>query len=72
MQAFHIVNTTKEDLAFICTLFDDAIAYQKRKGFPVWNGYDKQVLQMLRTNYSSRLLTPIIHYLSSVSVMQIG
>lgn len=31
-------------MEFICHLFEEAILYQKRKGFPVWNGYDKEVL----------------------------
>jgi len=35
-----IERTRFEDLAFICTLFDEAINYQKKKNFPVWNGYD--------------------------------
>lgn len=40
-----IQNTTIEDLEFICHLFDEAINYQKSKGYPVWNGYDKNVLK---------------------------
>lgn len=40
-----IQNTTVDDFEFICQLFDEAILYQKNKGFPVWNGYDKNVLK---------------------------
>lgn len=40
-----IQNTNVEDLEFVCHLFDEAIKYQKDKGYPVWNGYDKDVLK---------------------------
>ncbi|WP_223302283.1 GNAT family N-acetyltransferase [Flavobacterium branchiophilum] len=40
-----IVNTTFSDLEFVYHLFESAIDYQKRKGFPVWNGFDKAVLK---------------------------
>jgi GNAT superfamily N-acetyltransferase len=39
-----IENTTIGDLEFIYGLFDSAIAYQSRRKFPVWRGYDKSVL----------------------------
>ncbi len=45
MHSFKIIHTTKNDLDFIYWLFDEAIAYQKRKNFTVWKGYDKNVLQ---------------------------
>ncbi len=45
MQNFEIVPTQVADLEFIHWLFEEAIAYQRKKGFPVWNGYDKMVLQ---------------------------
>ena len=41
---YTIINTEKSDLPFIYQLFDEAILYQKRKGYPVWAGYDKDVL----------------------------
>ena len=44
MNAFKIINTTKQDLRFIYSLFEEAIAYQQRKNYPVWNGFDKDVL----------------------------
>ena len=44
MNAFKIINTTKQDLGFIYSLFEEAIAYQQRKNYPVWNGFDKDVL----------------------------
>ncbi|WP_332452490.1 GNAT family N-acetyltransferase [Chryseobacterium aquaticum] len=40
-----IQHTKIDDLEFICHLFDEAINYQKNKGYPVWNGYDKKVLK---------------------------
>lgn len=40
-----IVHTDLTDLPFVCWLFDEAIIYQKRKGYPVWIGYDMTVLQ---------------------------
>jgi GNAT superfamily N-acetyltransferase len=45
MDLYKIVNTTSSDLDFIYMLFDEAIAYQKRKNYPVWKGYDKVILQ---------------------------
>lgn len=40
-----IVNTIKSDLGFIYGMFDDAIIYQTKNGFPVWPDYDKEVLK---------------------------
>ncbi len=45
MESYKIVNTEKSDLEFSYWLFEEAIAYQKRKGYKVWNGYDKGILQ---------------------------
>ena len=45
MEVYNIVNTQTEDLPFIYSLFDEAISYQKRKEYPVWAGYDKEVLK---------------------------
>lgn len=45
MKPYHIINTEKKDLDFIYSLFDEAISYQIRKGYPVWAGYDKEVLK---------------------------
>lgn len=42
---YKIVNTSADDLEFIYWLFDEAIAYQKRKNYIVWNNYDKDLLQ---------------------------
>jgi len=41
---FSIINTETSDLNFIYYLFDEAILYQKKKGYPVWPDYDKDVL----------------------------
>lgn len=42
---YQIKNTSIEDLEFVFHLFDEAIKYQKNKGYAVWNGYDKNVLK---------------------------
>lgn len=39
-----ILNTIEEDLPFVYWLFEQAIDYQRHKGYPVWIGYDKQTL----------------------------
>jgi len=39
-----IVNTVPEDLSAIYALFDSAISYQKENNFPVWNGYDRALI----------------------------
>jgi ribosomal protein S18 acetylase RimI-like enzyme len=44
MKKLTIINTTYEDLPTIYQLYDMAIAYQRIKGYPVWNGYDKRIL----------------------------
>ena len=44
MNKFSIINTETSDLNFIYYLFDEAILYQKKKGYPVWPDYDKDVL----------------------------
>ena len=43
---YQIVNTSPEDLPFIYGMFEEAIAYIKRKGFIGWNSYDKKFLQL--------------------------
>lgn len=42
---FRIIETELEDLPFIYGLFDQAIVYQKAKGFPVWPSYDRAGLR---------------------------
>lgn len=44
MEKSSITNTTISDLPVIYDLYDKAIAYQKSRNFPVWNGYDKRVI----------------------------
>jgi len=39
-----IINTEKSDLSFIYHLFDEAIAYKKKSGYPVWREYEEKVL----------------------------
>jgi hypothetical protein len=39
-----IINTEKSDLSFIYHLFDKAIVYQKKNGYPVWREYEEKVL----------------------------
>ena len=43
MNKFNIVNSELEDLDFACHLFDEAIAYQKRKGFPEYRCDDREL-----------------------------
>lgn len=45
MEKLDIVHTTPNDTPTIHWLFDEAINYQKRKGFIVWQGYDKEQLK---------------------------
>ena len=45
MEGYNIANTEIKELGFIYSLFDEAISYQKRKEYPVWAGYDKEVLK---------------------------
>lgn len=52
-----IQNTKIEDLEFIYHLFDEAIAYQKAKDYPIWNGYDKNVL---KTDIKNKLQFKIV------------
>ena len=42
---YKIENTTESDLEFIFWLFEEAIAYQKRKNYNVWKNYDKDLLR---------------------------
>lgn len=45
MEPFTITNTTEQDIPFICWMFDEAILYQQKNKFPVWNGYDVDVIK---------------------------
>lgn len=40
-----IENTITDDLPMVYGLFDQAIEYQERNQYNVWNGYDKIALQ---------------------------
>lgn len=42
--SYAIQNTQHSDFPFVCYLFDEAIGYQKRNGYPFWPDYDKSVL----------------------------
>ena len=44
MSSYQIVHTEKTNLPFIYWMFDEAIMYQKKNGYPVWPDYDKEVL----------------------------
>jgi len=46
MEVYHIENATLEDLDFIYSLFDEAIAYQKQNNFIGWNSYDKDFIRL--------------------------
>ena len=41
MTSYKIVNSDIKDLDFACYLFDEAIAYQKRKGYPEYRSNDR-------------------------------
>lgn len=41
----NIINTVEEDLEFIYTLFEDAIDYQVKNGYPDWKDYSKESLK---------------------------
>ncbi len=42
----HVIeNTTSEDFAFVCELFEQAIIWQHNNGHIAWNGYDQEALQ---------------------------
>ena len=45
MPSYQIINTQATDLPFIYRLFDQAMRYQERNGYPVWPDYDREVLQ---------------------------
>lgn len=45
MSNYKVINTTESDLKFVFHLFEEAIAYQKRKKYSVWDGYDKDSLK---------------------------
>lgn len=60
MARYNILNTEIKGLYFIYSLFEEAISYQKRKGYPVWVGYDKEVLKRtLKINFNTRRLLVI-------------
>ena len=42
--SIEILNTTKSDLNLIFSLFDESIIYQRKKGYPVWDNYDKAAI----------------------------
>ena len=45
MSDYKIIYTEPSDRETIHWIFEEAIAYQKRKGFPAWVGYDKKQLR---------------------------
>ena len=45
MENIKITHTEPADRAIIHWLFEEAMAYQRRKGYPVWQGFDKKQLQ---------------------------
>jgi GNAT superfamily N-acetyltransferase len=42
---YKIVNTTEDDMELVFRLFEEAIAYQKQKGYNIWKNYDKDLLR---------------------------
>lgn len=53
-----IMNTGPEDEPLIYWLFDQAIQYQQRNGYPAWKGYDKKAL---RAEIANRLQFKIVN-----------
>jgi ribosomal protein S18 acetylase RimI-like enzyme len=45
LHEYKIENTTEGDLEFIFWLFEEAIAYQKRKKYNIWKNYNKDLLR---------------------------
>jgi len=41
---YEVNNTRMDDLAIIFGFFDQSIAYQEEKGYPVWKNYDQNAL----------------------------
>lgn len=39
-----VIHTNPHDLEQIFALFDHSVAYQEKKGYPVWKNYDKQAI----------------------------
>lgn len=64
-----IVPTTEADKPFIYWLFDQAISYQQKHGYPAWKGYDKDALQAEITN---RLQYKIINGADILAVFSIS
>ena len=59
MVPYEVVNTQMADLPFIYHLFDEAIVYQRKKGYPVWPDYDRAVLQQdIKDGRQFKVLTP--------------
>src|SRR5580700_11236819 len=46
MESFQIVPTTFADIECIYSLFESAIQYQQKKQYPVWNGIDREMVQI--------------------------
>ena len=45
LHEYKIENTAEDDMEFIFRLFEEAIAYQKRKKYNVWKNYDTNLLR---------------------------
>ena len=44
-ETYQVENATMADLGVIYWLFEEAIAYQKRKNYVGWNSYDKDYIK---------------------------
>jgi GNAT superfamily N-acetyltransferase len=42
---YEIINTTKDDLQFVFTLFDHSVSYQQSNGYPDWENYDRNAIK---------------------------
>lgn len=47
MKSYQILHSKPEDLDTLCRLFDEAIAYQKRKGYPEYRSNERETVAAL-------------------------
>jgi ribosomal protein S18 acetylase RimI-like enzyme len=65
---YRVEHTTIADLEIIYWLFDEALIYQQKRGFPVWNGYDKEVI---KTDIEQRLQFKVLISMDILCVFSI-
>jgi GNAT superfamily N-acetyltransferase len=54
---FKVIPTDPNDLEFIFKLFEQSIAYQEKKGYPVWRNYDqKSIIKDIEKGYQFKVV----------------